>query len=395
MRVLSVGNMYPPHHQGGYELIWQDADRHLGAAGHEVRVLTTDHSEPGVREAGDADVRRELRWYWRDHGWPRLGATERLALERHNARVFDAHLAGFAPDAVAWWSMGGMSLSLMERARRAGVPGVGLICDEWLVYGPEVDQWIRLFRRRPWLRGIGALTGLPTRVDLPACARYLYLSDVLRNDAANADPGLGAGEVAHRGPDTRDFREAPARPWAWRLAYVGRIDPRKGIDDAIRALAELPAEARLAVVGGGDTGHLDELRRLAAQLGLEDRVAFSAASRAELQAAYAEADAVVFPVRWREPWGLVPLEAMAVGRPVVATGAGGSGEYLEDGGNCLLYDPGQGAGALAARLRDLAGDEGLRARLRAGGLETAAGISARRYNELIEAALAAAGEPAN
>ena len=47
---------------------------------------------------------------------------------------------------------------------------------------------------------------------------------------------------------------------------------------------------------------------------------------------------VVFPVRWEEPWGLVPIEAMARGRPVVATGRGGSGEYLRDGENCVLFE---------------------------------------------------------
>ena len=46
----------------------------------------------------------------------------------------------------------------------------------------------------------------------------------------------------------------------------------------------------------------------------------------------------MFPVRWNEPWGLVPIEAMARGRPVVATGRGGSGEYLRDGENCMLFD---------------------------------------------------------
>ena len=56
--------------------------------------------------------------------------------------------------------------------------------------------------------------------------------------------------------------------------------------------------------------------------------------RAELRDVYAAADVVVFPVQWNEPWGLVPLEAMSVGRPVVASGTGGSAEYLRDGENC-------------------------------------------------------------
>ena len=69
MRVLCVGNIYPPHHLGGYELVWQGAVQALRAAGHGVRVLTTDVRFGDVDTAQDDDeeVFRELRWYWRDH----------------------------------------------------------------------------------------------------------------------------------------------------------------------------------------------------------------------------------------------------------------------------------------------------------------------------------------
>ena len=98
---------------------------------------------------------------------------------------------------------------------------------------------------------------------------------------------------------------------------------------------------------------------------------------------YAAADAVVFPVIWEEPWGLVPLEAMGIGRPVAATGRGGSAEYLEDGENALLFPAGD-APALAAAVERLAADAGLRARLRERGAETAARHTERRFNEAVE-----------
>ena len=73
---------------------------------------------------------------------------------------------------------------------------------------------------------------------------------------------------------------------------------------------------------------------------------------------------------WEEPWGLVPLEAMALGRPVTASGRGGSSEYLRDGENCLLHVPGDPV-SLAETVRRLAGDEALRERLLTGGLRAA------------------------
>src|SRR5438552_15011542 len=118
VRALAVGNMYPPHHLGGYELVWRSAVRHLRELGHEVRVLTTDFRLPSPREAADPDVHRELRWWWREHAFPQRPLRERLAIERHNARVLERHLDELRPDVVSWWSMGGMSMSLIERVRR-------------------------------------------------------------------------------------------------------------------------------------------------------------------------------------------------------------------------------------------------------------------------------------
>jgi glycogen synthase len=74
----------------------------------------------------------------------------------------------------------------------------------------------------------------------------------------------------------------------------------------------------------------------------------------------------------------VPLEAMGRGRPVVATGRGGSGEYLRDGENCVLFAAGDAEG-LASALSRLAADPALRARLRDGGLATAERHTAPRF----------------
>jgi glycosyltransferase involved in cell wall biosynthesis len=395
VRVLAIGSMYPPHYLGGQEVVWRRATLHQRAAGHEVRVLTTDYRRPDLPEAEelDDDVHRELRWWWRDHEFPSMGLRERLALERHNAAVLDRHLAELRPDAVIWWSQGGMSLSLVERVRQAGVPALGVVGDDWMLYGPRVDLWTRVFARRPWLAPAARLTGIPVRFEPGAAARWLFVSESVRGRALRHFDLPDTG-IVHPGIDPAMFPEAPPGPWRWRLAYVGRIDPRKGIDIAIRALPLLPEDATLAVVGAGDDQHRDELRALAAELGLGARVAFSQRPREELQQAYADADAIVFPVTWEEPWGLVPIEAMAVGRPVVATGRGGSGEYLREGENCLLFDPDDGPEALGAALRRLAGDERLRERLLAGGRDTAAELDEARFNETVMTELEALGRRA-
>lgn len=394
VRVLSVGNMYPPHDlRGGYELTWRSAVAHLRERDDEVRVLTSDHRaaelEPGAVE--DPDVHRELRLYWRDHAFPKMGLRERIALERHNAAALDRHLAELRPDVVNWWGMGSLSLGLIERVRRAGIPAVGVVGDEWMLWGPRADGWTRAFRRSALLgRAADRLTGLPTRPDLGAAAVWLFNSDHVRRKM-RASVELPRAEVAHPGIDDGLFQPAPERPWGWRLLYLGRLDRRKGVDLAVDALERLPDEATLTLQGTGDDDYVGELRERAVRLG--GRLAFSAEPRERLADVYAAADVLVFPVRWEEPWGLVPLEAMAVGRPVVATGTGGSGEYLRDGQNCLVVardDP----VALAGAVERLAGDPGLRARLRGAGLATAAQFTERAYNETIAAALEQATVPA-
>ncbi len=386
MRILTVGNMYPPHHLGGYEITWRSSVEHLRAAGHRVSVLTTDFVRAGVSGGDEPGVSRELRWYWRDHRFPRLGLGSRIALERHNAEVLDRHLGHERPDAVCWWAMGGMSLGLVERVRRRGLPAAGVVGDDWMVYGPKVDAWLRVAGRGGFGSALARAAGLPASLDLSRSALWLFNSE--RTRAAALETGLDprSARVANPGIDTRLFAPAAEHPWEWRLACVGRIDPRKGLTLAVEALAELP-QARLRLAGAGDDRHASELLERARALGVSERFELREAARSEVAEVYGAADAVLFPVLWEEPWGLAPLEAMACGRPVIASGHGGSAEYLRDGENCLISPPEDGGAGLARALERLAGDERLRARLREGGLATSNRFTEQSYNERIEVTL--------
>jgi glycosyltransferase involved in cell wall biosynthesis len=389
VRVLTVGNMYPPHHHGGYEIVWHAAVEHLRAQGDEVRVLTTD-TRTGTTAPDDPDVHRELRWHLRDGEFDELGLVARTRMARHNHGVLRRHLAELRPDVVAWWAMGGLTLTMVEDVRRRGLPAVAFVHDDWLGYGRVVDPWLRLLaggRRRRLQPLAERLTGIPARVDFSDAATYVFVSDFTRRRALGFGLGLQRTEVAHSGIHEDFLRDEPPRDWGWRVLYVGRLDPRKGVDTAVEAMAHLPPEAELELVGGWDSREEDRLRAIAAQAGVLERVRFAGQrGRAEIVEAYARADVVVFPVKWDEPWGLVPLEAMGVGRPVVATGRGGSSEYLRDGENCLLFEAGD-ADALAAALRRLADDEALRARLRAGGLGTAPRHTEAVLNGAVQRAL--------
>jgi glycosyltransferase involved in cell wall biosynthesis len=140
----------------------------------------------------------------------------------------------------------------------------------------------------------------------------------------------------------------------------------------------------LRIVGPGVEGHVAELGALAAELGVGERLSFAGPlPRHELAAAYAEADAFLFPSRWDEPFGIVPLEAMTQALPVVATRRGGSAEFLTDGLNCLEV-PADDPAALAAAVRALSTDESLRRRLVNGGLTTSAAYRIDGFAERLE-----------
>jgi glycosyltransferase involved in cell wall biosynthesis len=295
-------------------------------------------------------------------------AANAARAERATAAAFDRHVADFRPDVVSWWRLGELSMSLPGRARAAGLPAVGMVCDPWMRDGPARDPWAQLNGSGP---------------DLSA-ARWLWVSRALRDLLG------GRGDVVTAGIELDDFPEAAPHPWRGRLLCIGRLSPLKGVDTAVSAVAHLPSPTRLDVVGDGAPEYRFELRARAAALGVAGRVAFAPARPpAAVSGSYAAADAVLFPVRWAEPWGLVPLEAMAVGRPVVATGMGGSAEYLRHEHNALLVAP-DDPPALAAAVARLAADPELRAHLRRGGRATAEAHPAQASHASIRRALEAA-----
>jgi glycogen synthase len=393
--VLTVGNLYPPHHFGGYEIVWHSAVGHLRARGHEVRVLTSDTRTSAPDAEDEEDVHRELRWTLRDGRIEPVGLRRSIDIARHNHRTLDRHLDEFRPEVVSWWAMGGLTLGLLDAAPRRGLPAVAFVHAEWLDWGRWADPWTHAFRgRRSRLAPLARkLTRMPVQPNFAEAARYVFVSEHTRRHALSLGLGLRDTGVAHSGIH-KDFLEpAPDAAWTWRLMYVGRLDRNKGIDTAVEAMQHLPEDARLEIIGGFDPAEETRLRGLARNAGVADRVFFTGQlGRPGILEAYARADAVIFPVRWEEPWGLVPLEAMGRGRPVVATGRGGSAEYLRHERNCLLFQT-DDSKALAEALRRLAFDPALRARLRLGGFETARTHTEAIFNEAVEEELAhAAGD---
>ena len=172
------------------------------------------------------------------------------------------------------------------------------------------------------------------------------------------------------GVDLRMFRPdgpaAPRREGLRRLVCVARLVPRKGVGNVVSALAGLPG-VELVVAGGperetlGDDPEAQRLLRLAEREGVADRVDLRGRiAHHELPALLRSADAVVC-APWYEPFGIVPVEAMACGVPVVASAVGGMIDTVVDGVTGVHVPP-RDPERLAGALHQLLDDPEIRAR---------------------------------
>ena len=181
------------------------------------------------------------------------------------------------------------------------------------------------------------------------------------------------------GVDLRLFRpDGPALPrpaGIRRIVVISRLVERKGIGNVISALSQVPA-TELLVAGGPDAAdHLDldpmvaRFRALAREEGVSERVEFlGAIDRNQVPNLIRSAD-VVACVPWYEPFGMVALEAMHAGVPVIGSAVGGVVEIVQDGRNGFLVPPGDDI-ALSSRLEQLLTNAELQRLLRAGALAT-------------------------
>ena len=255
------------------------------------------------------------------------------------------------------WHLTGVFAS---RLRRQGHPyAVEVLNDPEAVLGGPLSGWIRAKTARACRGACSALyvteQALQERYPPGAEARAFGCSDIDLRD-----------EHFVEGPRSLPESERPSK-----LVFVGSLERlHKGLDVLLRALRRLEG-ARLQVIGGGRK--LEELRRLAEQLGVSSRVEFAGqlASGEAVRRGLDRADLFVLPSRGEGlPRALV--EAMARGLPCIATRVGGMPELLppED-----LVEPGRPE-ELAARIREILADRGLRERMSERNLAVA-----RRYHE--------------
>lgn len=188
-------------------------------------------------------------------------------------------------------------------------------------------------------------------------------------------PGTAVAALAARRGSGDAVRRSLSPDGGPIVGIVGRLQPWKGQEVFLRAAAQVLAtrrDVRFAVIGGAILGwegsYPDELERLGAELGISERVTFAGHQADPVP--WQDALDVVVHASEREPFGLVIVEAMALGKAVVATAGGGPEEIIEDGRSGLIVPHGDPV-ALAAAIECVLADPELRDRLERGAADRA------------------------
>ena len=341
---------------GGQNVYVAQVARSLAAAGHAVEVFTRRDARelPAV-----VDLRSGVRVRHVDAGPPGFVRKEELL----------PHMPAFALAAQ----------QILARSRPFDVLHANFFMSGWVGLAlarsfdvPLVTTFhaLGLVRREHQ----GASDGFPAeRIEIER--RLVHESDRVIAECPQDEADLCRlydADPAHLrsvpcGVDTEAFRPGDKAAARQRLGLpahefivlqLGRLVPRKGVDNVIRAVARLhdAIPARLVVVGGDSdapdervTPEIGRLRRLAQELGAAERVQFAGRrDRSALRDWYVAADVFV-STPWYEPFGITPLEAMACGTPVVGAAVGGIAHTVVDGVTGFLVPPHDPA-ALASRL---------------------------------------------
>ena len=368
VRIAQVSPWFSPHF-GGVESHVRSLSRELARRGHEVTVVTSQHDRTLSAEEtvdGFRVIRVRPRFiFMQTPITPRM----RGSLRALSADVVHAH----SPPPLASHYAGAV-------ASERGIPYVVTYhCDVELpsAFGSVVESIYRRSLGADTLRNANQVIVTTRTYAATSRAIWRYNPSVIPNavDHRRFRPDVDGSAVRSK------LRIPPEVPI---VLLVGRIVPHKGVEHFVEAARYVP-DAWFLVAGGGSS--LDAMKRLALSMGVADRVRFlGRISDDRLPEVYAACDVFVLPsVSRLEAFGIVALEAMSTGKPVIVADIPGVREIIEDGRDGLLTDP-VNPRDLAEKIRRLLSEPKARQTMGARGREKVLeSFSIERVTDRIEA----------
>ena len=346
LRVLQVTPYYAEAWAyGGVPRAVTALARGLARRGHAVTVCTTDAAEPTARARGlpgddGVDV----------HPFPNVSNALAYHLQLFLPCGMDRWLAAHADEFDVAHLHACHNIPAATAARRLRAAGVPYVLSP---HGTAP----RIERRRAlkWIFDHTVGRGV-----LESAACLLAVSEAERRQLLALGMPAAAVDVVPNPVELADFIAIPrgrfraARRLAGRplVLFLGKLTPRKRLDVVIEAFASLRDASATLVIAGNDLGAGAEARRRAERLGVAARVVFTGLLRGvERLEALADADVVAYPSR-DEVFGLVAVEALLAGTPVIVADDSGCAEVIAATGGGRVVAQGDVA-ALAAALRDV------------------------------------------
>ena len=322
---------------GGVETLAAQFIPALCTRGYDVAVVTThQHDYPEVEAFGDATVHR-LPFH------EVLRARDPEAFVRLRRQV-DAVRRDFAPDLIHA-NLYGPSIALhLEASRREPLPTVVALHADFSETDGLGEIVRRAFDQASWVTAVSKATLADVRSMFPQIE--------------------GKSSIIYNGLVVDDARSTPLSVDPPHVLCIGRLIDKKGFDVALDAFARIRGDfpdATLTVAGDGP--ERPALVRQAEELGLGEAVSFTGWVQPELvQDLIGRSTVMLVPSRWREPFGLVAIEAALAARPVIAARTGGLAEVVIDGKTGFLV-PKEDPEALAGRLKEVLSQPSLARRL--------------------------------
>jgi len=368
MRIVQVGPWFHPH-IGGVESHIKTISAELVRRGHDVTVVTSrfDRRLPEREEMeGYRILRTRTRGVW--FRTPITPATKR-ALATLDVDIVHAHSP---PPLTSYYAA--------KAAKRRRLPFVITVhCDLEVpsIVGPLVESLYRATLGYSTTRRADRIIMSTATYAATSRAAWRYNPVLVPNpiDLRRFHPGVDGRPVRERHGIRAD---EPV------VLFVGRMYGHKGIENLVEAAMSVP-HAKFLLVGGGP--ELNAFKRLAQRVGVANHTVFTGVVPAEwLPAYFAACDVFVLPSISRlEAFGIVALEAMASGKPVVVSDIPGVREAITNGREGLLADP-VNPDDLALKIRTLIADDERRKEMGEKGRETvAANCSVERVTDRIEA----------
>lgn len=337
MRILMVSWEYPPKVVGGLARAVSDLSEALVDMGHEVFVVTSDHPE-----CAPVEYAAGVRVYRTNQHYPSpLGFLDSVLYMNYHLIQRAVQIIRTEPIDVIHAHDWLVAPAAKVLKHAFGLPLVATIhATEWGRCGGLHNDLQRHISDVEWW-----LTYEAYRVI--CCSEYMR--DELRrvfhlpDDKISVIPnGVVAAKFRETHPDLNNFRKQWALPEEKIVFFIGRHVYEKGVDVLLGAVPKVLAhEPNTKFIIAGTGPMHDELKRLAYQMGIAHKVLFAGfVDDVTRNSLYQLADAAVFPSRY-EPFGIVALEAMAAGAPVVVSDVGGFREIVRHGETGLTFYAGQ------------------------------------------------------